>query len=144
MLSLNYTQIPSFRLYVFIWTVFFVLMRRTHFWSLSKHFRTALKIKNTRERGAEDSFGKSWRSKEAYSNASWLSRLSLIPVNIWLFATRTTNSEICPIKGPTRLKQTYCRGAGRRRRLDFVCLKVKFMLLSLLLKPNWGLEWLFV
>jgi len=35
-----------------IWTVFFVLMRRTHAWSLSKHFRNNLYIKNPWKRGA--------------------------------------------------------------------------------------------
>jgi hypothetical protein len=50
---LYYTQTRLFRLYMFVCTVFFVLIRRIKSWSLSKYFRNTLYIKKSWERGDE-------------------------------------------------------------------------------------------
>jgi len=51
-----------------------------------------------------------------------ISQLSGVPVKTCLPSTRNVHSAMCPIKGLTQLKQPHCRGAGRRRRLQFECL----------------------
>jgi len=51
-----------------------------------------------------------------------LPQLSYIPGKICLSSTHTTYFEMCPIKGPTRMNQPHCRGAGRRRQQQFECL----------------------
>jgi len=62
-----------------------------------------------------------------------------------MFVFKTKNIFLnVPIKGATRLKQQHSLGAGRRRRLQFESLWVNFMLLYVVLQPNWGLEWVFV
>jgi len=48
--------------------------------------------------------------------------MSNIPVKNLLPSTRAAYSAMCRIKWTTRLKQTHCWGAGRRRRLQFKCL----------------------
>ena len=69
------------------------------------------------------------RSKDAQSNVSSLPRLSGIPVKLRLPQTRTADNEVRLKKRSTQLKQLHCRGTGRRRRLEFECLEVKFVLL---------------
>jgi len=51
-----------------------------------------------------------------------LSQLSGVPLKTCLPSTRAAYSEMCPIKGLTRLKQLHCRGTARRRLFQFYCL----------------------
>jgi len=48
-----------------------------------------------------------------------LSHLSDVPVKICMPSTSAAYSEMCPIKGSTRMKLALFRRASRRRRLQF-------------------------
>jgi hypothetical protein len=50
-----------------------------------------------------------------------LTRLPGIPLITCLPSMRKMFHEMCPIKGPARLKQTRCRRARRRSQIQFEC-----------------------
>jgi len=126
----------SFPLYKFIWTVFFVLLRRLHPLNLSKQFRNTLYIKNPWERGDKNFIliklgGAKIRTAMLRDYRAW----QKFPLKYDCFRHTQQILKYILKKGPhdwnNRTVDININGvAGRRRRLESECLWVKFMLLS--------------